>query len=149
MCYNGNMAVESVSIDHIDREILSILQSDGRIAWQTLGDRVHLSPNAVADRVRRLTKAGVITGFGARINQAALGRSLEAVIDAQMPHTQGFDDALIKRDDVQWAAHVTGESDVKMAVACEGTAGLDALLRWLQREGATETRTDVVLKRIR
>ena len=96
-----------------------------------------------------MTKSGVIAGFGARINQAALGRSLEAVIDARMPHTQGFDDALIKRDDVQWAAHVTGESDVKMAVACEGTAGLDALLRWLQREGATETRTDVVLKRIR
>ena len=143
------MAAEKVSIDNIDREILSILQSDGRIAWQTLGDRVHLSPNAVADRVRRLTKSGVITGFGARINQAALGRSLEAVIDARMPHTQGFDDALIKRDDVQWAAHVTGESDVKMAVACDGTAGLDALLRWLQREGATETRTDVVLKRIR
>ena len=143
------MAVEKVSIDHIDREILSILQSDGRIAWQTLGDRVHLSPNAVADRVRRLTKAGVITGFGARVNQAALGRSLEAVIDARMPHSQGFDDALMKRDDVQWAAHVTGESDVKLAVACEGTAGLDALLRWLQREGATETRTDVVLKRIR
>ena len=143
------MADGKVSLDQIDREILSILQSDGRITWQTLGDRVHLSPNAVADRVRRLTKAGVIMGFGARVNQAALGRSLEAVIDARMPHTQGFDDALIKRDDVQWAAHVTGESDVKLAVACEGTAGLDALLRWLQREGATETRTDVVLKRIR
>lgn len=143
------MAVDKVSIDSIDREILSILQSDGRIAWQTLGDRVHLSPNAVADRVRRLTKSGVITGFGARVNQASLGRSLEAVIDARMPHSQAFDDALIKRDDVQWAAHVTGESDVKLAVACEGTAGLDALLRWLQREGATETRTDVVLKRIR
>lgn len=143
------MADEKVVIDHIDREILSILQSDGRIAWQTLGDRVHLSPNAVADRVRRLTKAGVIMGFGARVNQAALGRSLEAVIDARMAHTQGFDDALIKRDDVLWAAHVTGESDVKLAVACDGTGGLDALLRWLQREGATETRTDVVLKRIR
>jgi len=143
------MADEKVSLDQIDREILSILQSDGRIAWQTLGDRVHLSPNAVADRVRRLTRVGVITGFGARINQAALGRSLEAIIDARMPHTQGFDDALIKRDDVQWAAHVTGESDVKLAVACDGTAGLDAMLRWLEREGATETRTDVVLKRIR
>ncbi len=143
------MADEKVSIDNIDREILSILQSDGRIAWQTLGDCVHLSSNAAADRVRRLTKAGVIMGFGARVNQAALGRSLEAVIDARMPHTQGFDDALMKRDDVQWAAHVTGESDIKLAVACEGTAGLDAVLRWLQRQGATETRTDVVLKRIR
>lgn len=143
------MTVEKVVLDHIDREILSILQLDGRIPWQTLGDRVHLSPNAVADRVRRLTRVGVIQGFGARINQAALGRTLEAVIDARMVHALGFDDALLKRDDVLWAAHVTGESDVKLAVACDGTAGLDAILRWLQREGATETRTDVVLQRIR
>lgn len=143
------MAIENVVLDHIDRDILSILQTDGRIPWQTLGDRVHLSPNAVADRVRRLTRAGVIQGFGAQINQSALGRTLEAVIDARMAHTQGFDDALLKRDDVLWAAHVTGESDVKLAVACDGTAGLDTILRWLQREGATETRTDVILRRIR
>ena len=143
------MAVEKVVLDKIDREILGILQSDGRIAWQTLGDRVHLSPNAVSDRVRRLTRAGVIQGFGARVNQAAVGRTLEAVINARMAHTQGFDDALLKRDDVLWAAHVTGESDVTLAVACEGPAGLDTLLRWLQREGASETRTDVILRRIR
>ena len=72
----GAMADETVSIDKIDREILSILQTDGRIAWQTLGDRVHLSPNAVAERVRRLTRTGVIKGFRAEINQAALGRTL-------------------------------------------------------------------------
>lgn len=143
------MAVEKVALDKIDHEILSILQSDGRISWQTLGDRVHLSPNAVSDRVRRLIRAGVIQGFGARVNQAAVGRTLEAVINARMAHTQGFDDALLKRDDVLWAAHVTGESDVTLAVACEGTAGLDTLLRWLQREGASETRTDVILRRIR
>lgn len=143
------MAVEKVVLDQIDREILSILQLDGRIPWQTLGDRVHLSPNAVADRVRRLTRTGVIQGFGAHINQAALGRTLEAVIDARMAYTQGFDDALMKRDDVLWAAHVTGESDVKLAVACDGTVGLDAILRWLQGHGATETRTDVVLHKIR
>jgi hypothetical protein len=74
---------------------------------------------------------------------------LEAVINARMAHSKGFDDALVKRDDVLWAAHVTGESDVTLAVACDGTTGLDTLLRWLQREGASETRTDVILRRIR
>ena len=145
----GDMASEITAIDKIDREILGILQTDGRISWQMLGDRVHLSPNAVAERVRRLTKAGVIKGFRVDINQAALGRALEAVIDARMAHTQGFDDALMKRDDVLWAAHLTVESEVTLAVACDGTAGLDAFLRWLQREGATETRTDVVFNKIR
>jgi Lrp/AsnC family leucine-responsive transcriptional regulator len=129
----GNMASETVVLDKIDKQILGILQTDGRISWQLLGDRVHLSANAVAERVRRMTRAGVIRGFKAEVNQAALGRSLEAVIDARMPHTQGFDDAVMKRDDVLWAAHVTGESDVTLAVACDGTAGLDSLLRWLQR----------------
>jgi Lrp/AsnC family transcriptional regulator, leucine-responsive regulatory protein len=143
------MADESATLDAVDREILRILQDDGRISWQLLGERVHLSANAVAERVRRLTRAGVIRGFRAEINQAALGRTLEAVIDARMPHTQGFDDAVMKRDDVLWAAHVTGESDVKLAVACNGTVGLDTFLKWLQREGATETRTDVVLHKIR
>ena len=145
----GTMATETVVLDKIDKQILSILQTDGRISWQMLGDRVHLSANAVAERVRRMTRAGVIRGFKAEVNQAALGRTLEAVIDARMPHTQGFDDAVMKRDDVLWAAHVTGESDVTLAVACNGTAGLDALLKWLQREGATETHTDVVLSKIR
>ena len=143
------MATETVVLDKIDKQILSILQTDGRISWQMLGDRVHLSANAVAERVRRMTRAGVIRGFKAEVNQAALGRTLEAVIDARMPHTQGFDDAVMKRDDVLWAAHVTGESDITLAVACDGTAGLDSLLRWLQREGAAETRTDVVLRKIR
>ena len=143
------MATETVVLDKIDKQILSILQTDGRISWQMLGDRVHLSANAVAERVRRMTRAGVIRGFKAEVNQAALGRTLEAVIDARMPHTQGFDDAVMKRDDVLWAAHVTGESDITLAVACDGTAGLDSLLRWLQREGATETRTYVVFRKIR
>ena len=143
------MADETASLDAVDREILRILRDDGRISWQLLGERVHLSANAVAERVRRLTRAGVIRGFRAEINQAALGRTLEAVIDARMPHAKGFDDAVMKRDDVLWAAHVTGESDVKLAVACNGTAGLDTFLKWLQREGATETRTDVVLHKIR
>jgi len=79
------MTVEKLVLDRVDREILSILQTDGRIPWQTLGDRVHLSPNAVADRVRRLTRSGVIQGFGARVNQGSLGRTLEAVINARRP----------------------------------------------------------------
>ena len=54
-CIIGNMATETVVLDKIDKQILSILQTDGRISWQLLGDRVHLSANAVAERVRRMT----------------------------------------------------------------------------------------------
>ncbi len=143
------MTEENVAIDRIDREILAILLDDSRISWQTLGDRVHLSPNAVAERVRRLMRRGIIRRFTVDIDQRALGRDLMAVIDARITAADDFDEAVRGRDDVVWASHVTGVPDVKIAVACDGTAGLDAFLHWLHSLGATDTRTDVVLRPIK
>ncbi|NCZ68504.1 MAG: AsnC family protein, partial [Acidimicrobiia bacterium] len=57
------MTAESTVLDTTDREILSVLKSDARIPWQMLGERVGLSANAAADRVRRLLRRGVITRF--------------------------------------------------------------------------------------
>ncbi|MGA0064182.1 MAG: Lrp/AsnC family transcriptional regulator [Ilumatobacteraceae bacterium] len=143
------MADETEATDRTDREILAILLDDARISWQTLGDRVHLSPNAVAERVRRLMRRGIIRRFTIDIDQRALGRDLMAVIDARITADDGFDEAVRARDDVVWASHVTGVPDVKIAVACDGTAGLDAFLQWLHSRGATDTRTDVVLRPIK
>ena len=142
------MTAESEALDTKDREILSILKDDSRIPWQMLGERVGLSANAAADRVRRLLRRKVIARFTVSVDQRRLGRSLSAIIDARIATTPKFDDALRKRDDVVWAAHVTGVPDVKILVACEGTEGLDQFLQWLHKQGATDTRTDVVLRPI-
>jgi Lrp/AsnC family leucine-responsive transcriptional regulator len=142
------MTVETEVLDKIDKEILQILRDDARIPWQMLGDRISLSANAAADRVRRLMRRGVITRFTTVIDQRTLGRSLSAIIDARITTTPKFDAALRRRNDVVWAAHVTGVPDVKILVACEGTEGLDEFLQWLHKEGATDTRTDVVLRHI-
>jgi len=142
------MAEDIEALDTIDREILSVLKDDARIPWQMLGERVGLSANAAADRVRRLIRRKIISRFTVIVDQRRLGRSLSAIIDARIATTPKFDDALRKRDDVVWAAHVTGVPDVKILVACEGTEGLDQFLQWLHKQGATDTRTDVVLRPI-
>ena len=142
------MAEEIEVLDIFDREILSVLKDDARIPWQMLGERVGLSANAAADRVRRLIRRKIISRFTVTVDQRRLGRSLSAIIDARIATTPKFDDALRKRDDVVWAAHVTGVPDVKILVACEGTEGLDQFLQWLHKQGATDTRTDVVLRPI-
>ena len=142
------MAEEIEALDTFDREILSVLKDDARIPWQMLGERVGLSANAAADRVRRLIRRKIISRFTVTVDQRRLGRSLSAIIDARIATTPKFDDALRKRDDVVWAAHVTGVPDVKILVACEGTDGLDQFLQWLHKQGATDTRTDVVLRPI-
>jgi len=146
------MSAENVVIDHIDRDILRILRDDARIGWSELGGRIQLSPNATADRVRRLVRSGVIRRFTAEIDQAKLGRTLEAVIDVRIdPHGDGstrFRDGALRCDEVTWLAHVTGRTDFQVHASCSGTAGLNALLtRFRDEFGALETLTTVVLER--
>ena len=142
------MTVESEVIDRLDHKILDILKQDARIPWQLLGERIGLSANAAADRARRLQRKGIIARFTTVVNQQKLGRTLSAIVDARITTTQKFDEALRQRNDVVWAAHVTGVPDVKIMVACEGTEGLDEFLQWLVKQGASDTRTDVVLRPI-
>jgi Lrp/AsnC family leucine-responsive transcriptional regulator len=144
------MAAESVSLDRIDLDILSILRDDARIPYQALGQRVHLSANAAADRVRRLIRLGVVRRFTIDLNQAALGRDLEAVIDVRTPDLDRFRQGALASPEVTWIAHVTGRTDFQVHVACNGTAGLDAILKRFTNEfGASETLTTVVLERVR
>jgi Lrp/AsnC family transcriptional regulator, leucine-responsive regulatory protein len=66
--------------DATDRRILEELQIDGRLSLAELGRRVGLSPPAIADRVSRLERDGVIRGYNARVDPRALGYSLAVVI---------------------------------------------------------------------
>lgn len=67
-------------LDSIDRQILDELQNNGRISYRDLGEQVGLSAPAVTERVRRLERAGVITGYTATIDPAALGSPILAII---------------------------------------------------------------------
>lgn len=146
------MPAENVVIDSIDRDILGILRTEARIGWSELGGRVRLSPNAAADRVRRLVRTGVIRQFTIEVDQGKLGRTLEAVIDVRIdPHDSGTDrfrNGALQCDEVTWLAHVTGRTDFQVHASCNGTAGLNALLtRFRDEFGALETLTTVVLER--
>jgi len=67
-------------IDSTDRKIIVELTTDGRISLAELGRRVNLSSPAVAERVQRLERAGVITGYRAEIDPRALGYALTAIV---------------------------------------------------------------------
>ena len=67
-------------LDDIDRKILGELSSDGRVSIAELGRRVNLSSPAVAERVQRLERSGVITGYRAEIDPRALGYQLTAIV---------------------------------------------------------------------
>jgi Lrp/AsnC family leucine-responsive transcriptional regulator len=74
------MAYEPNLLDDTNRRLLAELQSDGRVAFAELGRRVGLSAPAVAERVGRLEREGVITGYRADVDPRAIGYPLAAVV---------------------------------------------------------------------
>jgi len=73
-------AYEARILDETNLRVLSELRSDGRLGLAELGRRIGMSAPAVAERVQRLERAGVIAGYRAEIDPAALGFPVSAVV---------------------------------------------------------------------
>ena len=141
--------MESTAIDETDREILDVLRIEGRLSWQDLGRRIHLSATATSDRVRRLQRIGVIVGYTAMVDARALGRGLEVLVDVRMQSnadTVAFVAAAMADPAVSEMHHVTGRVDFVVRAACRDTADLDRLLSDFKAKGAQETETRVLLR---
>ncbi|WP_448581042.1 Lrp/AsnC family transcriptional regulator [Thermaurantiacus sp.] len=109
------------SLDRIDRRILAILEREGRITNAALAERVALSPSACLARVRRLERAGIITGYGARVDGSRLGPGLTLVAEVSLSRHEPADFRQVEtlfRDDprVLEAAEISGRSDYLVRV---------------------------------
>jgi Lrp/AsnC family leucine-responsive transcriptional regulator len=131
--------------DEIDWRIIAELQRDGRLSYHQLSRLVHLSPPAVAERVRRLKDSGVITGYQARIDPSRAGLPLTAFI--QMRCTLG--NCLLKTttaEDLPEVAEVhklTGNWCTMLKVRVAGMPHLEGLLERLGKHG--EMNSHIVL----
>ena len=108
-------------MDEVDRSILAVLDKDGRISNAELAERVGLSPSPCLRRVRRLERTGVIRGYRAVIDPAAIGRSLRVLVGVRIVrHARtdvvAFERAVIKLPEVQYAHHVAGNYDYILQV---------------------------------
>ncbi|HEU5082050.1 MAG TPA: Lrp/AsnC family transcriptional regulator [Acidimicrobiales bacterium] len=136
-------------MDEIDRRIVRLLVEDGRLSVTELADAVHLSLSAASQRLRRLRESGAIERFTIRLDSAAVGRPIDALVDLQLTPGApwaGIDDALRDNPDVVDALHVTGGFDYQIRVRTRTIDDLDRLLQRLkERLGVRETSTRVVL----
>lgn len=76
-------------LDRIDRRILDLLQKDGRISMTDLAAKIGLSATPCTERVRRLEREGVITGYHAHVNPHALGKNLLVFVEIKLSAKSG------------------------------------------------------------
>lgn len=139
-------------MDAVDRKIIGLLQSDSRMSVTDIADEVPLSISAASERLKRLTRSGVISRFTVELDSAVVGRTIDAVVDLRLP-TQAdhrpFDQALRDLPVVVNALHLTGPFDYQLRVQARDVAELDDLLSILKFEhGVAETNTRLVLRTV-
>lgn len=81
--------VKMRDLDRIDLKMLDILQREGRISVTELAERVNLSATPCSDRLKRMEREGVITGYHARVNPAALGKNLLVFLEIKLSAKSG------------------------------------------------------------
>lgn len=136
-------AYAATAFDAVDRQILELVQTDGRIKLSELGRRVRLSPAAVTERVRRLEAGGAITGYGAHVSPARLGYGIQAFIRVNPHGGYNFKHPrtleLLARPEVIEAHHVVGEDCWIIKVAVTDTVHLEQVLEEVSALGRTTT----------
>ena len=145
-----------MQLDRYDRQILELLQQDGRISNQDLADRIGLSPSPCLRRVRTLEEAGVITGYRAMLDAKKLGLSLMALIDISMDqHTPerfaNLEASIAEIPEILECLLITGQqSDYQLKVVVRDMdAYQDLLLNKITRiQGVTGVHTSFVLRRV-
>ena len=120
-------------LDRLDREILFQLRRDGRLSNVELARRVGLTPPPCLRRVKRLEDAGVITGYRAAINPAAIGRGLEVLADVDinandLKTVQEFEATAAGYDEVIELRRMFGHPDYFLRVAVADHAAYEAFL---------------------
>jgi len=129
-----------IELDAMDARILDILQADARVTLAEIGRRIHMSQPAVAERVRRMEAAGVITGYHASVNPAALGYAITAFIRvARRAHDTPVAVVAAQLPEVVECHSITGDDCSIVKVVAGSVAQLEKVIVELTRCGVTST----------
>lgn len=136
-------------MDDIDRRLLEMLRVDGRRSYAELARQVGLSAPAVHDRMGRLERNGVITGYRADVNPEAVGLGVTALIGIQERTDTEYSvvtDALEKIPEVESCYFLAGEESFLIKVRVGAIGELEQLVNRLNRlPGVARTRTAIAL----
>jgi Lrp/AsnC family transcriptional regulator, leucine-responsive regulatory protein len=143
-------------MDQKDRQILEVLQSDGRIAHTRLAEIVDLSAPAVLARVRKLEEQGIIKGYQAVVDPDKVGNPVISFIGVTLVHHQRepleqFAERIAELSEVLEAYHLTGGTDYLLKIAVQDIQAVEDFLvnKLAMIPGVDKVHTSMVLSPIK
>jgi len=146
-----------MELDRADLKLLELLQKDGRTTVQALSEAIHLSARATLNRVRKLEANGVVEGYRAMVNRAALGEQVcvfaeIALKDQRQASIQRFEKRMASTPEVVGCWVVSGRYDYLVRIACPHLAHYHRLINaWLDEAalGVEKIVTNIELQTIK
>jgi Lrp/AsnC family transcriptional regulator, leucine-responsive regulatory protein len=136
-------------IDEIDVQILTLLQSDGRIKRNRIADEVGLSVPSVSERMRKLEDRGVVEGYTALVDAKRIGLDITAFIRATVDGSENYTRFVSEASslpEVLEVHSITGEGSHILKICTRDTTSLEKLLSRIQSwPGVRGTSTSIVL----
>jgi Lrp/AsnC family leucine-responsive transcriptional regulator len=143
-------------VDPLDLRILQALQKDGRASIQDISESVGLSPSPVARRLKMMEKSGILTGYTALIDEAALGYGfsvfLSIKLDKQVDDTLAqFESAIAILPEVVDCWLMTGNRDYLLRIATSGLPEFERFLvgKFTKLPGVASIESSIPLRRVK
>jgi DNA-binding Lrp family transcriptional regulator len=146
---------EAGHLDETDHAILRELARDARLPNNTLAQRVGIAPSTCLARVRALRERGVIRGYHADIDPAALGRPLQAMVAVRLQasargHLRSFVAGMARRPEVLNAFFLAGKDDFLLHVAAASSEALRDFVERLSADAdVAYTETSLIFEHVR
>ena len=144
--------VKPLMDDDLNRRLVALLQTDGRMSHAELAERLGVSRPTVIDRVKRLEAEGILGGYAARVSPASVNKPTVAFVavryrDNNEALEQRFIKALEQEPDILEAHTIAGEDALLLKVVADTPAGIAERLRRIRVLGPlVSTRTTMVLE---
>lgn len=138
-----------MKIDNTDIKILKELQIDSRLSIRELSKRVNLSPPSVADRIKKLEDCGIIEGYTIKINEAALGFSIQCMIqiDIKNSNFEKFKQFIYNHPRVIFCYRIAGHSCILLKLSVKSISEIEKFIDSISALDST-TSTHIIFSEI-
>lgn len=151
--------MKKTSIEGLDRhdiKILAALQEDARMSNVALSERVHLSPSQCSRRITRLEQAGLVLGYHAQLDPAAIGLDVVALVTVSLKEhgedaVRAFQSAVLALPEVLECALTTGDADYLLRVAAPDLKSFSNIVmhRLMALPNVGNLRSSIILDQIK